>query len=133
MEWMAAIAPAWLHTLAWLAGLAVGFGVLTGLMPCNPGMYWWKDPRGTCTNLLYLFVVPLLLCFGRTAMLAAGLALLSGGKEAGFAAVRGLPRRQQGLAVLLIEDVLLYAIHRAFRTRLGWDFHAAHHSPQVLD
>ena len=133
MEWMVEIAPAWLHTLAGLAGLAVAFGVLTRLTPCNPGMYWWKDLRGTCTNLMYLFVVPVLVRLGRTLLLAAGVALLFGGKEAGFAAVRGLAVWQQCLAVLLLEDVLLYGAHRAFHTRLAWDFHAAHHSPAVLD
>ena len=133
MEWMAAIAPAWLHTLAWLAGLTVTFGVLTRLMPCNPGMYWWKDVRGTCTNFMYLFVVPLLLRFGRTLLLTASLTLLFGGRAAGFAVVRELPLWQQCLAILLVEDVLLYVMHRVFHTRLGWDFHAAHHSPEVLD
>ncbi|HJT77129.1 MAG TPA: sterol desaturase family protein [Gemmataceae bacterium] len=133
MEWMAAIAPAWLQTLAWLTGLAVVFGVLTRWMPCNPGMHWWKDPRGTCTNLLYLFVVPVLLRLGRTLLLAAGVALLFRGGEAGFAAVRGLPLWLQCLAVLLIEDALIYGLHRAFHTRPAWPFHAAHHSPEVLD
>ena len=133
MEWMTAIAPYWLYTLQWLAGLAVGFGILARLMPCNPGMYWWKDPRGTCTNLIYLFIVPLFLRICRTLLLAAGLALLFRERAAGFAAVRELPLWQQCLGILLIEDVLLYWIHRAFHTRPGWDFHAAHHSPEVLD
>jgi sterol desaturase/sphingolipid hydroxylase (fatty acid hydroxylase superfamily) len=133
MEWMTAIAPAWLCTLQWLAGLTVGFGVLAWLMPCNPGMYWWKDLRGTCTNFIYLFIVPLFLRVCRTVMLAAGLALLFGTRPAGFTVVRGLPLWQQCLAILVIEDVLLYWLHRAFHTRAGWDFHAAHHSPEVLD
>jgi sterol desaturase/sphingolipid hydroxylase (fatty acid hydroxylase superfamily) len=133
MDWMAEIGPAWLQTLVGLAGLSLALAALTRLTPCNPGMYWWKDLRGTCTNLMYLFVVPLFLRLGRTFLLAAVTALLFAGHEAGFAAVRGLALWQQCLAVLLVQDVLLYGAHRAFHSRLGWAFHAAHHSPEVLD
>jgi sterol desaturase/sphingolipid hydroxylase (fatty acid hydroxylase superfamily) len=34
---------------------------------------------------------------------------------------------------MLIQDGLMYWIHRAFHTRRGWAFHATHHSPKVLD
>ena len=92
MEWMTTIAPAWLCNVKWLAGLTVGFGVLAWLMPCNPGMFWWKDLRGTCTNFIYLFIVPLFLRVCRTLMLVAGLALLFGTRPAGFTAVREYTR-----------------------------------------
>src|SRR5262249_5804586 len=35
MDWMVAIGDSWLHTLGWLAGLAVVFGILARLMPCK--------------------------------------------------------------------------------------------------
>jgi sterol desaturase/sphingolipid hydroxylase (fatty acid hydroxylase superfamily) len=78
-------------------------------------------------------VVPLVARIGRTLMLAAGVALLFGGRPPGFLAVKGLPLWQQCAAVLLIQDVLLYWIHRAFHCRPAWSFHSVHHSPRVLD
>jgi sterol desaturase/sphingolipid hydroxylase (fatty acid hydroxylase superfamily) len=132
MDWHS-IGSFWLTTLAWVAGLAAAFGLLARLTPCNPGMYWWKDLRAVATDSLYWFVVPLFLRFGRTAMLIAGVVLVCGGREPQCLPVKGLPLWQQCLAVLLIQDVILYLVHRVFHTRLAWGFHAVHHSPKVLD
>jgi sterol desaturase/sphingolipid hydroxylase (fatty acid hydroxylase superfamily) len=132
MDWNS-VGSFWLTTLAWVAGLAAAFGLLARLTPCNPGMYWWKDLRAAATDSLYWFVVPLFLRFGRTAMLIAGVVLVFGGKPPECLPVQDVPLWQQCLAVLLIQDVILYWAHRVFHTRLAWDFHAVHHSPQVLD
>jgi len=129
MDWIASIGDFWLTTLEWLAGLALVFAVLARLMPCNPGMYWWKDLRGTATDFLYWFIVPLFLQIGRTLMLLAGVKLLLGGKLPQLS----LPLGLQGAVILLLQDVLLYWIHRVFHCRLAWKFHAIHHSPKVLD
>jgi len=59
--------------------------------------------------------------------------LLYGGDPSPEFTARQLPLWCQCLAILLIQDVLLYAIHRLFHTRAGWRFHAVHHSPEVLD
>jgi sterol desaturase/sphingolipid hydroxylase (fatty acid hydroxylase superfamily) len=133
MHWLILIRDSWLQTLGWLAGLAVIFGVLARLMPCNPGMFWWKDRRAVVTDFIYWFVVPLFMLIGRVLMLLAGLALLFGGQEPHLLPVKHLPLWQQCLAIQLIQDVLLYWIHRLFHTRLAWKFHAVHHSPHVLD
>ena len=133
MEWIAAVAEIWLSTLAWLAGLAVAFFLLTRLTPCNPGMYWWRNLRAAATDALYWLVVPLFLRLCRTLMLIAGVALLCGGREPNFLPVKGLPLWQQCVLVLLIQDVFLYAMHRAFHTGWAWKFHAVHHSPRDLD
>jgi WD40 repeat protein/sterol desaturase/sphingolipid hydroxylase (fatty acid hydroxylase superfamily) len=133
MDWITIIGESWLNTLAWVAGLAVAFGILARLTPCNPGMYWWKDLRAAATDVMYWFVVPLFLRAGRVWLLALGLALLFGGREPDFLPVKGLPLWQQALAILLIQDLIQYAIHRAFHSRLAWKFHAVHHSPKVLD
>lgn len=132
-DWLAAIGNDWLNTLGWLAGLAAVFGLLALLMPCNRGMFWWKDRRAVATDFMYWFIVPLVLRVARTLLLAAGVTLLFGGHDPQPLPVRGLPLWAQCLLILLIQDVLLYAVHRAFHTRLGWDFHAVHHSPTVLD
>jgi sterol desaturase/sphingolipid hydroxylase (fatty acid hydroxylase superfamily) len=133
MDWTVIIGDSCLETLKWLAGLAVAFGVLVRLTPCNRGVYWWKDLRAAGTDLLYWFVAPLFVRICRTLLLAVGIALLFGGGAVGFRALPGLPLWQQCLAVLLFQDVLLYWIHRGFHTRPAWAFHAVHHSPKVLD
>jgi WD40 repeat protein/sterol desaturase/sphingolipid hydroxylase (fatty acid hydroxylase superfamily) len=134
MEWLRVIGGVWLTTLAWSAGLAVGFGILGCLMPCNPGMYWWKNLRAAATDLIYRFVVPLFTrMILRTMLLIGVLTLLFGTKEPQLWPMGTLPVWQQCLAILLIQDVMLYWIHRLFHTRPGWKFHAVHHSPKVLD
>lgn len=133
MDWFAAIGDFWLTTLEWLAGLTLAFGLLARFMPCNPGMYWWKDLRGAATDFFYWFIVPLFLQLGRTLMLLAGVRLLFGGATPHLLPVDDVPLAAQCLLILLIQDVLLYWIHRIFHSRLAWKFHAVHHSPKVLD
>jgi sterol desaturase/sphingolipid hydroxylase (fatty acid hydroxylase superfamily) len=133
MDWIATLGDFWLETLEWMVGLTVAFAILVRLMPCNPGMYWWKDLRGAATDFMYWFIVPLFLRVGRTLMLMAGIRLLFSGRDPQYLAVRELPLWLQCVAILLIQDVLLYGIHRVFHTRLAWKIHAIHHSPTVLD
>ena len=123
----------WITTLALLAGLAVAFGNLVRLMPCNPGMYWWKDLRAVAADVMYWLVVPLLSRLCRTLLFIAGVALLFAGREPDLLPVKGWPLWQQCAAILLIQDVFLYWMHRLFHTRPAWGFHAVHHSPKVLD
>jgi sterol desaturase/sphingolipid hydroxylase (fatty acid hydroxylase superfamily) len=133
MDWVVTLGDSWLATLGWMAALAAAFAALVRLAPCNPGMYWWKDLRAFSTDLMYWFLVPLLLRPCRAALLAAGVALLPAGAAPHLLPVRGLPLWQQCAAALLIQDLLLYWTHRAFHTRPAWKFHAVHHSPRVLD
>jgi sterol desaturase/sphingolipid hydroxylase (fatty acid hydroxylase superfamily) len=130
MDW---IATTWLETLAWLTRLGVIFGILARFMPCNSGMYWWKSLRAARTDLAYWLVTPLIGRMCRMFLLTGAIAFLFGDSPPGFAALRELPLWQQCLAIVLIQDVILYWIHRAFHTRSGWGFHAIHHSPTVLD
>ncbi len=133
MDWIATAGDYWLETLEWVAGLTLAFALLVRLMPCNPGMYWWKDLRGAATDFMYWFIVPLFLRVARTAMLMVGIRLLFSGREPQFWLVKILPLWLQCVAILLIQDVLLYGIHRIFHTRFAWKVHAIHHSPKVLD
>ena len=133
MDWFATAGDFWLETLEWLVGLTAAFAILVRLMPCNPGMYWWKDLHGAATDFMYWFIVPLFLRVARTLMLMLGIRLLFGGENAQLLPVKYLPLWLQCVAILLIQDVLLYAIHRVFHTRLAWKIHAVHHSPKVLD
>jgi sterol desaturase/sphingolipid hydroxylase (fatty acid hydroxylase superfamily) len=133
MGWMTTVGQFGLTTAAWLAGLALAFAVLVRLMPCNPGMYWWKDRRAAAADLLYWLLVPLVARLGRTLLLIAGVVLLFGGREPHLLPVADRPLWQQCVAVLLVQDLILYWMHRLFHTRTGWSFHAVHHSPAVLD
>lgn len=133
MDWFVRFGDFWLQMLAWVTGLSFAFGILARLMPCNRGMYWWKDVRGAATDFLYWFIVPLFLQVARTLMLAAGVQLLFGGKQPQPMSLGHLPLLIQCAAILLIQDVFFYAVHRFFHTRLAWKVHAVHHSPTVLD
>jgi sterol desaturase/sphingolipid hydroxylase (fatty acid hydroxylase superfamily) len=133
MGWLESIPGFWLNRLGWFAGLAAVFVVLTRLTPCNPGMGWWKSLRAAATDVIYWFVVPLFLRFAWQAMLICGLVFLYGGAQPNFLPVKGLPLWLQCVAIVLIQDVLLYWIHRAFHTRAAWKFHAVHHSPREVD
>jgi sterol desaturase/sphingolipid hydroxylase (fatty acid hydroxylase superfamily) len=134
MDWILALGDWWLGTLKWVGGLGVVFAVLARAMPCNRGMYWWKDLRGAGADFTYWFLMPLLLRCGRALMLAAGVALLfAGGKGPESLPTAKWPLWQQCLVVLLIQDVYFYWSHRLFHARWAWRFHAVHHSPEVLD
>src|SRR5436190_21743812 len=96
-----------LNQAAWLVGLAVAFGVLGRLMPCNPGMYWWKHLRAAATDLLYWLLSPLFLLVGRILLLlaAAWTIVLFWGMDAHLLPLKELPLWQQCAAVLLIQDL----------------------------
>ncbi|HYT93668.1 MAG TPA: sterol desaturase family protein [Gemmataceae bacterium] len=132
MDWKDTI-DFWLMMLGWVAGLTVAFAVLTRLMPCNPGKSWWKNLRGAGTDLIYWFIVPLFLRLGRTFLFAAGVVVLCGGQQPQPFSVNEVPLWLQCLVIVVLQDVMLYGLHRAFHSRPAWKFHAIHHSPQVLD
>jgi sterol desaturase/sphingolipid hydroxylase (fatty acid hydroxylase superfamily) len=123
----------WLQSLALFAGFAVVFLVLTKWTPCNPGQNWWQDPRAALTDLIYWLVLPLITQLGRLGFLVLGTWLLYDSTTEPNFLLRSLPIALQCLLILLIQDVLMYWLHRGFHTRFAWKFHAVHHSPEVLD
>ena len=133
MDWIEAVGEIWLTALAWMAGLALLFLVLTRFAPCNPGRNWWTDRRAALTDFVYWLVLPVVMQLGRVAFLVVGALLLYGRDASPEFTARQLPLWAQCLAILLIQDVIMYALHRLFHTRAGWRFHAIHHSPEVLD
>lgn len=133
MDLIVTVGGIWLNALAWLAGLAVVFLALTRFSPCNPGQNWWTDRRAAVTDLVYWLVLPLVTQVGRVALLVGGVMLLYGGAPPADFALRRLPVWAQCLLILVVQDVLLYWLHRLFHTPAGWRFHAVHHSPEVLD
>jgi sterol desaturase/sphingolipid hydroxylase (fatty acid hydroxylase superfamily) len=132
-EWLVTVGNTWILTAKWVGGLAVLYGVLVSLMPCNPGMYWCNKVRSIVTDLMYWFVAPLATRFGASSLLLLALALFCGGKQPDLLGVRNVPIWQQCLAMLVIEDVILYVVHRIFHSRWAWKVHAIHHAPTDLD
>ncbi len=123
-----------LTAACWWAAAAAAFFVLTKLWPCNPGRSWWKAPRSALTDLLYgVFLVPVVGLAGRLTILWVGVMLFFGQNATPEFAARHWPLWLQCVLVLLIQDALMYWIHRLFHTRHGWEFHAVHHSPETLD
>jgi sterol desaturase/sphingolipid hydroxylase (fatty acid hydroxylase superfamily) len=133
MDWLAAIGDSFLTTLPWFVGFALGYAVLTRLCPCNSGMFWGQDRAGIVTDVLYWFAMPVIARVLKTWVLAVGLSISFAGGEPGFTAIRSSSLWMQCAAILVLQDVMLYWIHRAFHTRAGWSFHAVHHSPRLLD
>jgi sterol desaturase/sphingolipid hydroxylase (fatty acid hydroxylase superfamily) len=133
MDWLVEIKGSCLGTLGWLTALAIPFAILVRLTPCNRGLGWWKAPQAACTDLLYWLVIPLFARVCRAILLAGGMVLLFAGGSVGFRLVRAMPLWQQCLCVLLLQDVVLYWLHRGFHTHAAWKFHAVHHSPANLD
>ncbi len=138
MDWLDTIGVSCLDTLTWMAGLMLVFGLLAYLMPCNRGMFWWKDLAAASAPIS---------CTGLSCRSWAGsCARAAPGRGAGIVLrlcdVRLASRllqcdlpllAQQCVAqILLLQDVLLYWIHRGFHTGAGLEvFHAIHHSPTV--
>jgi sterol desaturase/sphingolipid hydroxylase (fatty acid hydroxylase superfamily) len=133
MDWLATVGQTWLNTAKWLAGLGLAFAILARLMPCNRGMYWWKDVRAFITDAIYWFVMPTLMAHARIVLVVVGIVVLYGGGEPELLPVKHWPVWVQCVVMVLLQDVLLYWIHRLFHSHMGWKFHAVHHSPTVLD
>src|SRR5207253_766164 len=104
MEWIAEVGQSWLWTALWLAGFGCVFGILARLMPCNPGMYPWRDLRGLVTDAIYWFVTPVFMGQARVLVLAAGVVLLYGGAEPDLPPVQSWPVWVQLIVILLLED-----------------------------
>ena len=134
MEWVSDILAVWGYALCWWLGLCAAFFVLTKLTPCNPGRSWWADRRAALTDLTYWLILPFFTSVGRIAFLVVGVMLLYGREpSADEFAARGWPLWCQCVVILLLQDVLMYWIHRLFHRSTLWEFHAVHHSPEVVD
>jgi sterol desaturase/sphingolipid hydroxylase (fatty acid hydroxylase superfamily) len=134
MEWVEDILAVWGTAVGWWLGLCAAFLVLTKFTPCNPGRNWWADRRAAVTDFVYWLLLPFVTSVGRIAFLLIGVMLLYGrDTTAAEFAARGWPLWCQCLAILLVQDVLMYWIHRLFHRPALWRFHAVHHSPEVVD
>lgn len=127
-----------LVSLAVLWGFFTLFERVVGRAPTRllrPG--WLTDALWWCFTPLVVKVVsrtlvllPLLLLVGLGVASVEG---LRAREYAGFGPVARQPVWLQVIEVYLLADLLGYWIHRVFHGRLGWPFHAVHHSSEDLD
>ncbi|MEO8300581.1 MAG: sterol desaturase family protein [Rhizomicrobium sp.] len=129
------------HVLPWLAGLGLGFALLSRWSPCNEGRPWWEK-RGLFTDLCYWIFVPIFTRYLRiwaTVALTVVLFHISDGQaisefyENGHGPLSQLPLWLQGLLYLVGTDFVLYWIHRGFHRGFLWKYHAVHHASEDLE
>lgn len=111
---------------------ALVFIAIEKLWPQRPGQPVFR--QGWQTDLTYFAVNHLLV----GALLLATNALLQGLTVRPSATLAGLvsslPIALQVVAVMLVADLVQYAVHRAFHTvPLLWRMHRIHHSVEVMD
>lgn len=121
--------------------LGIGFAILTHWSACNPGPPWWRK-RDLITDICYWFLVPLGARFVRIGLMIIGAAVLFDihGAEAlikfyddGFGPLAMMPLWAQAVTFVVVQDFLLYWIHRVYHGQTMWKYHAVHHSSQELD
>jgi sterol desaturase/sphingolipid hydroxylase (fatty acid hydroxylase superfamily) len=129
------------HVLPWLAGLSLGFAVLSRWSPCNEGRPWWEK-RGLVTDLGYWILSPVFARYLRiwlTVALTVALFGISDGREIaefyknGHGPLSHLPLWVQGVLYLVLTDFALYWIHRGFHRGFLWKYHAVHHASEDLE
>jgi sterol desaturase/sphingolipid hydroxylase (fatty acid hydroxylase superfamily) len=133
-----------------LPSVVVGFAIVAAILcplerwqPAVPGQRRWRTD--TTTDLLYWVFTPLV--SGAVARLAVVVAVVLLALRAGATfdragieayvwaggAVQRQPTWLQVIEVLLIGDLIGYAMHRLFHARRLWKFHAVHHSSAEVD
>jgi sterol desaturase/sphingolipid hydroxylase (fatty acid hydroxylase superfamily) len=129
------------HVLPWLAGLGLGFAVLSRLSPCNEGKPWWEK-RGLVTDICYWLFVPIFTRYLRIWVTVAGTVVLfhiSDGQkisefyEHGHGPLSRLPLWAQGVLYVVLADFALYWIHRGFHRGFLWKYHAVHHASEDVE
>jgi len=129
------------EAICWIFILAVTFGILEKLMPCNRGQLSWRE-ISSVTDILYWLIVPIFTRFVRIAFIGAGVFLLFHGQsdhavrdyiEHGYGPLGTLPIWLQAAIIFIVSDIILYWTHRSFHSKALWRFHAIHHSSPKVD
>lgn len=129
------------HVLPWMAGMGIGFALLSWWSPCNAGRPWWEK-RGFFTDLSYWIFAPIFTRFLRiwvTVLLTIWIFKISDGAEIaafysdGHGPIARLPLWLQAIGYVVLTDLALYWIHRAFHRGFAWKYHAVHHASKDLE
>ena len=130
-----------LHLLPYFAAMGVLFAALSWFSPCNAGKPWWQK-RGIATDVTYLFMTPVLMRMARigfSILIAVYLLGITTTNDLvaffdhGHGPVSRLPFWLQLAGYLILSDLALYWIHRAFHSGFLWKYHAVHHSSEDVE
>ncbi|MBD2125367.1 sterol desaturase family protein [Microcoleus sp. ZQ-A2] len=120
--------------------LTVLFGILERFYPSIPHQPKWR--RGVWLDTFYWFFTPMviqILSMISIALVVLPLYLLLGRSLqwdsvlAGYGPISHLPLWVQGAIAIVIGDFIGYWTHRWHHTRQLWDYHAVHHSAEIVD
>lgn len=120
--------------------LTVLFGILERFYPSIPNQPKWR--RGVWLDSFYWFFTPMviqILSMISIALVVLPLYLLLGRSLqwdsvlAGYGPISHLPLWVQGAIAIVIGDFIGYWTHRWHHTRQLWDYHAVHHSAEIVD
>ncbi|AFZ18729.1 sterol desaturase family protein [Allocoleopsis franciscana] len=120
--------------------LTVLFGILERFYPSIPNQPKWR--RGVWLDSFYWFFTPMviqILSMISIALVVLPLYLLLGRSLqwdsvlAGYGPISQLPLWVQGAIAIVIGDFIGYWTHRWHHTRQLWDYHAVHHSAEIVD
>jgi sterol desaturase/sphingolipid hydroxylase (fatty acid hydroxylase superfamily) len=120
--------------------LTVLFGILERFYPSIPNQPKWR--RGVWLDSFYWFFTPMviqILSMISIALVVLPLYLLLGRSLqwdsvlAGYGPISQLPLWVQGAIAIVMGDFIGYWTHRWHHTRQLWDYHAVHHSAEIVD
>lgn len=120
--------------------LTVLFGILERFYPSIPNQPKWR--RGVWLDTFYWFFTPMviqILSMISIALVVLPLYLLLGRSLqwdsvlAGYGPISQLPLWVQGAIAIVMGDFIGYWTHRWHHTRQLWDYHAVHHSSEIVD
>jgi sterol desaturase/sphingolipid hydroxylase (fatty acid hydroxylase superfamily) len=129
-----------LRTLFLFLTLTVVFGVLEKLFPSIRNQP--KLRKGVWLDTFYWFFTPMVIqIVDIAAMIALFLPiyLLLGRSLAiddilrGYGPLAQLPLWEQGIIAIVVGDFVGYWVHRLNHSRQLWDYHAIHHSSEIMD
>ncbi|MBD2092685.1 sterol desaturase family protein [Microcoleus sp. FACHB-1515] len=99
-------------------------------------VYWFFTPMVIQTMSIIsivLFLLPIYLFIGRVSIENGTLILDWSKILAGYGLVSHWPLWVQGAIAIILGDFLGYWTHRMNHSRLLWDYHAVHHSGEIID
>jgi sterol desaturase/sphingolipid hydroxylase (fatty acid hydroxylase superfamily) len=129
-----------IRTLVLFVILTIFLGILERFWPSIPNQTKWR--RGVWLDTFYWFFTPMviqILSMISVALVLLPLYLLLGRSLAwdnilaGYGPVATLPVWLQGAIMIIVGDFIGYWTHRLQHIPPLWDYHAVHHSGEVID
>jgi len=120
--------------------LTLGLGLIEHFYPSIPGQARWR--RGVGLDIFYWFFTPMVIQIMSMVAIAlvlfpiywvSGRSLLLHDVMTGYGPLSQLPLWVQGIVMIVLGDFIGYWTHRLHHTSQLWDYHAVHHSGEVID